>query len=299
MRRRCSSLLLILVFAAAGAALPASAQPVQRAAAGLDLRAVAIGMTFVILTAGIDLSVGSLVALCGLVGGLCRQGRAREPLRGRRSAEAAATRLILADARGDRRRHGRRRAAGAGDHPAQGAALRGHARRPDRLPRRGAAASRAAGRSRGFEPDYTWWGQGRIDGVPVPVIIFLVAAVIAHVVLRYTRFGLHVYAVGGNARRRDAQRRQRAADRVLGLCRSSASSAGSAVFLLSARLNSAEAVAGHRLELDVIAAVVIGGTSLFGGIGSVVRHRGRRAADRRAAATASCCSTSRPTSSRS
>ena len=50
----------------------------------------------------------------------------------------------------------------------------------------------------GFPPEYTWWGQGRIEGVPVPVIIFLAAAVVAHVVLRSTRFGLHVYAVGGN-----------------------------------------------------------------------------------------------------
>src|SRR5205814_8131187 len=50
----------------------------------------------------------------------------------------------------------------------------------------------------GFQPDFTWWGQGRILTVPVPVIIFLAAAVIAHVVLRYTRFGRRVYAVGGN-----------------------------------------------------------------------------------------------------
>ena len=84
----------------------------------------------------------------------------------------------------------------------------------------------------GFTPDFTWWGQGRIFSVPVPVIIFFAAAIAAHIVLKHTRFGMHIYAV-------------------------------------SARLNSAEAVAGMGLELDVIAAVVIGGTSLFGGVGSV------------------------------
>ena len=70
----------------------------------------------------------------------------------------------------------------------------------------------------GFSPDYTWWGQGRIEGVPVPVIIFVAAAVIAHVVLRHTRFGLHVYAVGGNTPAANLNGVQHAAGGVLGLC---------------------------------------------------------------------------------
>jgi inositol transport system permease protein len=120
----------------------------------------------------------------------------------------------------------------------------------------------------GFAPDYTWWGQGKLGPVPVPVIIFLSFAVIAHVVLRYTRFGRHVYAVGGNPE----------AARLSGLnVRAITLSvyviigffAGLAGFVLSARLNSAEAVAGIGYELTVIASVVIGGTSLFGGVGSV------------------------------
>jgi ribose transport system permease protein/inositol transport system permease protein len=120
----------------------------------------------------------------------------------------------------------------------------------------------------GFEPDYTWWGQGRVGGVPVPVIVFVAAAIVAHVVLRHTRFGLHVYAVGGNAAAATlnavATRRVTFAVYVIvGFC------SGLAAFLLSARLNSAEAVAGIGLELDVIAAVVIGGTSLFGGVGTI------------------------------
>ena len=51
----------------------------------------------------------------------------------------------------------------------------------------------------GFDPGFVWWGQARIGGqVPVPVIIFLAFAVLAHIVLRYTRYGRQVYAVGGN-----------------------------------------------------------------------------------------------------
>jgi ribose transport system permease protein/inositol transport system permease protein len=120
----------------------------------------------------------------------------------------------------------------------------------------------------GFSPAYTWWGQGRIEGVPVPVVIFILAAAVAHVVLRHSRFGLHVYAVGGNAAAATlngvhTRRVTFLVYVIVGFF------CGLASFLLSARLNSAEAVAGLGLELDVIAAVVIGGTSLFGGVGGV------------------------------
>jgi ribose/xylose/arabinose/galactoside ABC-type transport system permease subunit len=134
---------------------------------------------------------------------------------------------------------------------------------------RGAALLFASGGPiSGFQPDYTWWGQGRILSVPVPVIIFLVAAVIAHVVLSYTRYGRRVYAVGGNPE----------AARLAGVNVNWVIAsvyvimgffAGLGAFVLSARLNSAEAVAGTGYELTVIASVVIGGTSLFGGSGSI------------------------------
>ena len=88
-------------------------------------------------------------------------------------------------------------------------------------------------------------------------------------VLRATRFGLHVYAVGGNGRGGGANG-VNAVRVVLLVYVIVGFTCGLASFLLSARLNSAEAVAGIGLELDVIAAVVIGGTSLFGGVGGVV-----------------------------
>ena len=120
----------------------------------------------------------------------------------------------------------------------------------------------------GFTPEFTWWGQGRIGLVPIPVIIFLVAAVIAMFILAYTRFGRYVYAIGDNANAAGLNgvpvRRITVLVYVI-----SGLSCGLAGFLLSARLNSAEAVAGLSLELTVIASVVIGGTSLFGGVGGV------------------------------
>jgi ribose/xylose/arabinose/galactoside ABC-type transport system permease subunit len=103
----------------------------------------------------------------------------------------------------------------------------------------------------------------------VPVIVFLIFAAIAHIVLAYTRFGRHVYAVGGNVEA--ARLAGLPVRRVLVLVYVIVGFfTGLAGFVLSARLNSSEAVAGIGYELTVIASVVIGGTSLFGGTGSVV-----------------------------
>jgi len=134
---------------------------------------------------------------------------------------------------------------------------------------RGAALLFASGGPiSGFSPDYAWWGQGRIGPVPVPVIIFLVFAVLAHIALRYTRYGRQVYAIGGNPEAArlsglNVRRITLSVYVIMGFF------AGLGAFVLSARLNSAEAVAGTGYELTVIASVVIGGTSLFGGVGTI------------------------------
>lgn len=228
---------------------------------------IAIGMTFVILTAGIDLSVGSLLALAGLVAAAVAKGGLAD-----RFAVGAA-----------------QEAAGYGWFPAMlaaivvgllGGLLQGTAITRLKVPPfvvtlgglsafRGTALLFAGGGPiSGFDEAYRWWGQGKIGEVPVPVIIFLLFAVIAHIVLRYTRYGRHVYAVGGNPEAArlsglNAQRITLSVYAIIGFF------CGLAGFVLSARLNSAEAVAGIGYELTVIASVVIGGTSLFGGIGSV------------------------------
>lgn len=227
---------------------------------------IAIGMTFVILTAGIDLSVGSLVAFSGLVGAYVAKGGLEDRFAVGASVDAGNP-VILAFLAAV--------AVGMAAGAVQGWAVTRLRVPPFVVTLGGLTAFRGAallfsggGPISGFSPAYAWWGQGRIATVPVPVIIFVLAALIAHVVLRYSRFGLHVYAIGANPKAADengvpVRRVTWLVYVIVGF------SCGLASFLLSARLNSAEAVAGLGLELDVIAAVVIGGTSLFGGVGGV------------------------------
>ncbi len=227
---------------------------------------IALGMTFVIITAGIDLSVGSLMAFAGLVGAYVSKGGLGDRFAVGASADTGNP-LILAVLAS--------LAVGVACGAVQGLAITRLRVPPFVVTLGGLTAWRGAallfsggGPISGFDVDFTWWGQGRIGEVPVPVIIFLVAAVIAHLVLRYTAFGKHVYATGGNARAAAlngiSTRRV-----VLTVYIISGFACGLASFLLSARLNSAEAVAGLQLELTVIASVVIGGTSLFGGVGGI------------------------------
>lgn len=226
---------------------------------------LAIGMTFVILTAGIDLSVGSLLAFAGLVAAAVAKGGMQDRFTVGEGVIGYGWQLAALAAI----------AVGV-----FGGLLQGLAITKLKVPPfvvtlggmsvfRGAALLFAAGGPiSGFQPDFTWWGQGKIGPVPVPVIIFLVAALLAHIALRYMRYGRQVYAVGGNPE----------AARLSGLnvnwviCSVYVIMgffAGLGAFVLSARLNSAEAVAGTGYELTVIASVVIGGTSLFGGVGSI------------------------------
>lgn len=227
---------------------------------------VAIGMTFVILTAGIDLSVGSLLALCGLVGAYVAKGGLADRFAVGSSLDAGNPAFLAMAAA---------IAVGIAGGALQGAAVTRLRVPPFVVTLGGLTAFRGAallfsggGPISGFAPDYTWWGQGKIGIVPVPVIIFIVFAVSAHLILKYSRFGIHVFATGGNASAAGlngvpVMRITFLVYVIIGFF------CGLAGFLLSARLNSAEAVAGLGLELTVIASVVIGGTSLFGGIGSI------------------------------
>ena len=228
---------------------------------------IAIGMTFVILTAGIDLSVGSILALAGLVAASVAKGGLSDRFTVGAIQEAAGHGwpLALLAALG----------VGLACGFVQGLAITRLKVPPFVVTLGGLSAFRGAallfaggGPISGFSADYTWWGQGKVGPVPVPMIIFLAFAVLAHVVLRYTRFGRHVYAVGGNPEAArlaglNVGRITLSVYVIIGFF------AGLAGFVLSARLNSAEAVAGIGYELTVIASVVIGGTSLFGGTGSV------------------------------
>ncbi|MBK8051419.1 MAG: ABC transporter permease [Anaerolineales bacterium] len=227
---------------------------------------LAIGMTFVILTGGIDLSIGSLLALAGLVGAAVYKG---------------GTGLLSAGTAGQANGFGLPAAIAAAIAVGLiGGALQGTAVAKLKVPAfivtlgglsvfRGLALVFSSGQPIStFPPEYTYLGQGLIGPVPIPVIFFVTFAIIAHIVLRYMRYGRHIYAIGGN---QEASRLSglNVGRLTLSVYLITGFFAGFSGFLLSSRLNSAEVIAGAGYELTVIAGVVIGGTSLFGGEGSI------------------------------
>jgi ribose/xylose/arabinose/galactoside ABC-type transport system permease subunit len=120
------------------------------------------------------------------------------------------------------------------------------------------------------EPEYTWLGQGKaFDGtVPYLVFILLIVYVVMHIVWRKTALGRSFYAVGGNAQCArvsgiNVDRTRIAAFTISGLC------AGIAGIMLSSKMSSINSVFGQTYGMDIIAAAVIGGTSLQGGVGKV------------------------------
>jgi ribose transport system permease protein len=119
------------------------------------------------------------------------------------------------------------------------------------------------------QPDFDIWGTRNFAGVPSPVIITAVVFVIGFLILRYTRLGLYTYSIGGNEQATrfsgvNINRYKLSVYTLMGLA------AGIAGVMLTSRLNSAQPSVASGAELDAIAAVVIGGTSLFGGEGTIV-----------------------------
>lgn len=234
---------------------------------------LAIGQTFVILSAGIDLSVGSIAALAGSVSAVSMT----QPIRigewvigpvdfGVGIVIALLTGLIAGLINGLIITKGR-----IPDFIAtlgtlavfQGVALLVTEGLP--IP----SFSSEPGYINQLPEPLLWLGGGEIIGIPVPAVIAVLVLIAAWFVLRYTALGRSVYAVGGN---REAARvsgididRTRVYVYVI-----SGLLAAIAGFVLVGRLNSANALMGSGQELESIAAVVIGGTNLFGGEGSVV-----------------------------
>jgi ribose/xylose/arabinose/galactoside ABC-type transport system permease subunit len=228
---------------------------------------IALGMTFVIIVRGIDLSVGSLIALCGLVGAVIAKGGLVERFSVGLDSDLAnpwywalAGSVLIGLLAGT---------------------LNGVCITKLKVPAfvvtlGGLSAYRGTalivsdgGPISGFNEAYRWIGQGKIWMVPIPVIIFLVFIVLCHIILKYTVYGRYIYSVGGNPE----------AARLSGINIDLIITStyiitgffvGLSAFILSARLNSSEAVAGMGYELNVIAIVVVGGTSLFGGMGSIL-----------------------------
>jgi len=222
---------------------------------------LAIGMTFVILTRGIDLSVGSVVALAGVVSASLATTSTNAAVFG--SPYPAVVALCAGVLVG----------IGAGwingkivsrfNVPAFVATL------GMLSAARGLALIYADGQPVPALTDgYRYIGRADVFGIPMPIIIFAIVFLVAHWVLTSTRFGRQVYAVGGNPHA--ARVSGINVDRVkLMVYIIAGALAGIAGMILAARTGSALTQAGIAYELDAIAAVVIGGTSLAGGVGRV------------------------------
>jgi ribose/xylose/arabinose/galactoside ABC-type transport system permease subunit len=214
---------------------------------------IALGMTYVMITAGIDLSVGSVVGVVGVIVAMASPG----------ASGAFIVPLLLG------------LVAGAFIGFLSSAMIVwGRI-----LPFLATLAMLALARSAALvitggevktdlSSPFEWLGSGMLGPIPVPVIIFFALAIVADFVLSKTKFGYHVYAVGGDEE--SSQKVGISAKRVLiavyvisGVC------AAVAGMVLTARLDAAAPLAGTGYELQAIAAVVIGGTSLFGGIGTI------------------------------
>lgn len=214
---------------------------------------VALGELFVILHGGIDLSVGSLMALAGMAAGYLMKLGVPPP---------AAVVLGIA--------------AGLAMGAINGALIAYVEIAPFivTLGMLSFASGVVLGLTKGWPiteipASFAPLAQGSLLGLPIPVWITLVLAAIAHVVLNATAFGRRTYALGSSEQAAFMSgvevRRIK-----LALYMISAGCASLAGIVLVARFNSAQADTGKGWELDAIAATVIGGTSLSGGTGSVL-----------------------------
>ena len=213
---------------------------------------VAMGMTFVISKAGIDLSVGSMLAVVtcvffGLVDGgmywlpalviMFALGAVLGMINGLMVAFLAIPALI----------------ATLGTMVAY----------------RGAALLHSSGKLYyGLPPEIVWLGQGTVAGIPVPVIMALIFVLFSWWLFNRTRFGVYCRAVGGN--REAARLAGIPVSRVevlvytfMGIC----VTIGGLIWM--ARIDGTQATLGTAMEIHVIAATIIGGTSLFGGRGTI------------------------------
>lgn len=213
---------------------------------------IAFGMTFVILTGGIDLSVGSTLALTGAISaGLLAGGM--DPFL------AMLIGLLLGAVLG----------AVNGIIIAKGKVAPFIATLATMTIYRGLTLVYTDGKpvsGLGDSLAFQMFGKGYFLGIPVPVLTMLLAFLVLYFILRKTTFGRRVYAIGGNeeASRLSGINVDRITIAVYSL---TGMLAALSALILTSRLNSAQPTAGQSYELDAIAAVVLGGTSLTGGRG--------------------------------
>ncbi|MGB7094364.1 MAG: ribose ABC transporter permease, partial [Anaerolineales bacterium] len=246
-------LLICLVFALGSEEFLTASNLINVALQTSIIAIVAIGMSFVIFTAGIDLSVGSVMALSGALAAGVAVRFGMDTYIGISIGLAAG--VIIGAING--------LLIIKGGIPPFVATLSMLAIA------RGLTLVYTEGRPiAGLDERFIYWGTGQILGIPLPVIIMIVIAIIAHIVTRYTPFGLHVYSTGGNEE--TTRLAGISPDRIkMAVYMISGFLAALGGILLTARLWSAQPNAAVGWELDAIAAPVLGGTSLFGGVGSI------------------------------
>ncbi|MBR8658698.1 ribose ABC transporter permease [Anoxybacillus sediminis] len=214
---------------------------------------IAFGMTFVILTGGIDLSVGSILALSSAITAGLMTG-------GMDTTLAVLIGLMAGMAMG----------AVNGLIIAKGKVAPFIATLATMTVFRGLTLVYTEGKPiTGLNPDFAMLGKGFFLEIPMPVIWMVLSFVVLYFILRHTTFGRHVYALGSNeeATRLSGISTTRVKVWVYTISGLFAALSG---IILASRLNSAQPTAGTAYELDAIAAVVLGGTSLAGGRGWIV-----------------------------
>ena len=217
---------------------------------------MAVGVTLVIITAGIDLSVGSVAALSGVAGVLLMAQLGFGPLLGILGGVAVGATAGLVNGV---------LVAVVGLPPF--IATLGMLSVARGLVLISTGAVSVFGAPEGFR----LLGQGVIGSfpIPIPILVLVVVAVAGHLVLTRTRLGRYAYAMGSNAEaaRLSGIPVRRHLTAVYVICGALAGLGG---MIAASRINSGQPNFGQGLELDVIAAVVIGGASLFGGQGTVL-----------------------------
>lgn len=216
-----------------------------------EIGIISVGMTFIILLGGIDLSVGSIVAFTGLIMALCMKAGVAVPI-------AILVGIVI----------------GAAIGLLNGILISKIKLQPfiatlgTMTIARGLAYTITNG-----QPVYSFSDSfksfsGSIGAIPKPAIIMILIFVIGYYILKYTKFGRYVYAIGGNRVASklsgiNVTKYEILVYTISGVC------CAIAAVLLTSRLDSAVPVAGDGNELDAIAAVAIGGTSMTGGQGGI------------------------------
>ena len=216
---------------------------------------MAVGMTFVISTGGIDLSVGAIMALSGVVSTSLVRGDSTVPV-----FLAVLAGIMIGIACG----------AFSGFFISRLEVPEFIATLATMTITRGICYVYTDGRPiTGFSAEYKSIGTGMIGPIPVPVVIYIIIILIGVFLLNFSKFGRHVLAVGGNEKASIVSGINAAGVKFSCYIISGVTSAIAGI-VLAARTQTGQPVAGEGFELDAITAVVIGGASLSGGSGSVL-----------------------------